>query len=392
MYGTMKRGPWFGIAVSLGLCWGGVAGAAEIVVNTKADVIAQDGKCSLREALRAAETNKKVGGCAAGSPAGIDSIQIPAGTYDLTQGPLFLGPKVRLNGVSKNTVIIDGRIITDFQPEQSAWIKHVTLLHGCADHIGGPSGDCGTDAFENFELSNGLVASYQAGGCLVHLLGTLTLDHVVVRACGATSGGGIRNDGTLHLVKVALRDNDGEGAGGIFNNGALTMTDSYCDNNNGDEAGGCAINNGFMRVTNSQITNNSSGSDQPGTGAIHNSVGATFTMTGGMCKGNISQFGGCLFNAGSATLAGVSVTGNQAWNTDTPVDGGGGVFNMGELVLTKGTKVCDNTAFDDETDPIIARPSDVIDWTGSNAHGETTIDATSKVCVMGRETGEDFWR
>jgi hypothetical protein len=52
MYGTMKRAPWFGIAVSLGLCWGGVAGAAEIVVNTKADVIAQDGKCSLRGCLK----------------------------------------------------------------------------------------------------------------------------------------------------------------------------------------------------------------------------------------------------------------------------------------------------------------------------------------------------
>jgi CSLREA domain-containing protein len=69
-------------------------GAATIDVTTTADdVIADDGKCSLREAVISANTNPLVapaaGECANGEAVPtIDVINIPAGTYSLTFDPV----------------------------------------------------------------------------------------------------------------------------------------------------------------------------------------------------------------------------------------------------------------------------------------------------------------
>jgi hypothetical protein len=61
-----------------------VAGAVEIQVTMKGDVFALDGKCSLREALQAAELNQRVNECRAGAPTGQDIIRLGAGTYRLS--------------------------------------------------------------------------------------------------------------------------------------------------------------------------------------------------------------------------------------------------------------------------------------------------------------------
>ena len=66
----------------------GTAHAATITVNTTADVVADDGVCSLREAITAANTDTSSGAtggeCAAGS--GADTITLSAGTITLTSG------------------------------------------------------------------------------------------------------------------------------------------------------------------------------------------------------------------------------------------------------------------------------------------------------------------
>lgn len=65
--------------------------AEKIVVTTRADVVADDGRCSLREAVTAANeqtaSGTLPGECLPGDPAPtIDTIQIPAGHYRLTRG------------------------------------------------------------------------------------------------------------------------------------------------------------------------------------------------------------------------------------------------------------------------------------------------------------------
>ena len=58
--------------------------AATIAVTTTIDELNTDGDCSLREAVRAANTNVAVDACPAGQNDQTDTITVPAGTYTLT--------------------------------------------------------------------------------------------------------------------------------------------------------------------------------------------------------------------------------------------------------------------------------------------------------------------
>src|SRR5687768_6181835 len=58
--------------------------ATTIPVTTTVDELNADGDCSLREAVRAANTNLAVDDCDAGQNDQTDTITLPAGTYTLT--------------------------------------------------------------------------------------------------------------------------------------------------------------------------------------------------------------------------------------------------------------------------------------------------------------------
>ena len=68
---------------------------ASITVDT-ANEAEQDGLCSLREAVVAANTDQRVDGCSAGG--GVDVISVPAGTYTLSQGALVFEASTVLRG------------------------------------------------------------------------------------------------------------------------------------------------------------------------------------------------------------------------------------------------------------------------------------------------------
>jgi CSLREA domain-containing protein len=72
------------LAVALGVQPVPVAHAATITVNTTFDEFNNDGDCSLREAILAANTNSAVDGCTGGWLA--DTITLPAGTYTDQRG------------------------------------------------------------------------------------------------------------------------------------------------------------------------------------------------------------------------------------------------------------------------------------------------------------------
>src|SRR5687767_1162009 len=59
-----------------------VAYAATITVTTTTDELNSDGDCSLREAIRAANLDRGVDACPAGTAT--DTITLPPGTYTLT--------------------------------------------------------------------------------------------------------------------------------------------------------------------------------------------------------------------------------------------------------------------------------------------------------------------
>ena len=96
------------------------AEAAAITVNTTSDVVADDGQCSLREAITAANNDaasgSTVGECPAGS--GDDTITLPAGSYTLSlvgatedanaTGDLDITDHLTITGASPSTTLIDG--------------------------------------------------------------------------------------------------------------------------------------------------------------------------------------------------------------------------------------------------------------------------------------------
>lgn len=89
--------------------------AATINVTTTSDDLIDNGNCTLREAIRAANTNTAVDACPAGS--GADTIVLPAGTYTLTTssdgedestGDLNILESLTITGALSSTTIIDG--------------------------------------------------------------------------------------------------------------------------------------------------------------------------------------------------------------------------------------------------------------------------------------------
>ena len=82
--------------------------AATIIVNSTADVVADDGYCTLREAIIAANSDTAsgvtAGECVAGS--GADEITLPADIYTLSSELPAIASEITINGTDVLTTII----------------------------------------------------------------------------------------------------------------------------------------------------------------------------------------------------------------------------------------------------------------------------------------------
>jgi CSLREA domain-containing protein len=87
-----------------------VAGAATMTVSTRSDTVANDGACSLREALTAAETRLSSGSAAGECPAGSgsDTIALAAGPRYVLTGSLTVSGIITIDGAGAGTTTIDG--------------------------------------------------------------------------------------------------------------------------------------------------------------------------------------------------------------------------------------------------------------------------------------------
>jgi CSLREA domain-containing protein len=251
------------------------------VVNSNADVIANDGVCTLREALFAAQQNAPTGGCRAGS--GTDTISF-FGNYTITLAgselPAIQSPVIIQGNGAANTIIqanVSPNAATDrvFQvgPLGNLTLDGLTVRHGYC-------------TFSCTSLG-GLYANY---------------------------GGGIYNAGTLTVKNSIISGNSAVGAGGIFG----------------------ANDTGTLTITNSTISGNST-SFSDGAGLL--SLGGTIIVTNSTFSGNIAHEdgGGAICNGGTLTVTNSTVSGNTGF-------GAGGVCNFGSAtVILKNTIVANNT-------------------------------------------------
>ena len=273
------------------------ASAATITVNSTNDNLTPgNGQCTLRKALRNANTNSDTtgGDCAAGT--GVDSIVINAGTYILTlagagedlglTGDLDILESVSITGAGAGSTIIDG---------------------GALDRVFDldPAGTGMTVSITGVTIRNGSVTGF-GGGIFVRPFGgsTLNLTDCIISGNTATgfNGGGIAasNGTTLNLTRVPFQNNtSGFNGGGVACFGCTAALNA------------CAFG-----------ANHSTGGALGGGGLFNG--GGTVTITGGTFGANVSDsFGGGATNAGfgSLTVQSAAITANQATGT------GGGVSN-----------------------------------------------------------------
>jgi CSLREA domain-containing protein len=265
------------------------ATASTIVVTTTADTLADDGLCSLREAIIASNTDAAVGGCVAG--AGSDVVDVPAGVYLLAiagqaedasvSGDLDLVDTVRLVGAGARQTIIDAngldRVLHILSPST---VEALTLRNGVAG------------------------APYQRGG------GALVSVPTLFFGAAATLSG------------LSIENNVAEmGAGLFLDQSRVHLSDSYVgDNGSTYLCGGIYFFYGLAEVTNTTVARNTAVyggglCSWYGTASISSS---TITQNTASAPGDANQgnAGGIFINWDSAeqriTLRNTIVAGNRS--------------------------------------------------------------------------------
>ena len=241
-----------------------------IVVNTTADELSNDGNCSLREAIRAANTDTPVDACPAGY--GNDVIDIPPGLF-----PLAINGANEDEGLSGDLDILGDLTLRGSGPDY-------TFLDGNqidrVIHIAGMV----TVQISNLTVQNGYASGsgLYGGGGILNEKGNLTLTGAVIRDNRTGKvGGGIDNANTAVLIDTTITGNQANSGGGVFNTGSLLVEN-------------CAILSNTSNV-------NGGGLDNRDKGTVINS---TFS-------GNMALTGGGIINDGELTLHNVTISGNS---------------------------------------------------------------------------------
>jgi CSLREA domain-containing protein len=282
------------------------ARATTIPVSTNADTVADDGACSLREAITAANTDTASGASAHECPAGSgsDTITLPAMTFALN-GQLQIDSPVELAGTDAARTVVDA--------QRSGSVFRIT------------------------------------GGDVV-------LRGMTIRGGDAQAGGGLRVDaGTVEIRDARITDNQGfSGGAGIYvlDGATVTVRRTTIDANQATGAfGGGILNSGTTRVYDSLIGGDlagpAKGNDSNRAGGIYNGVGAILNLINTTVSGNNAHSpeagNGGLFNAGFAFLNNVTITRNRGrGNVTSSFSGGGLQSTSGATTVVKNSIIAGN--------------------------------------------------
>lgn len=339
-----------------------VAIAVTITVNTTSMAVANDGQCSLIEAIIAANTDTASGALAGECPAGsgADTIVLSNATYTLTAvfDPVWkdgLPPATSAITLQGNGAVIQRAAAA---PDFRLWrvsstgnltLHNVTLRggrrldarHGAAIYVDGGALSARDCTFEDNLALGGFGGAIYADSGDVDLhdvtlrdnepgaLGgedaTLTLNQTTITT---NQGAGVElfGDSILHLVQSSITDNQSDGiSGSLVQSGVLTISGSQITGNDGD---GVVIANSQVQVMDSVIRNQ----DDLG----FNLIDSTTAITGTLISDNDDR--GILSFDGSLRLYESMVTGNTA-AAGFP----GGLDSRGTAVVIRRSTLANNT-------------------------------------------------
>jgi hypothetical protein len=346
----------------------GVSWAAILTVETSADVIADDGDCSLREAIINANNNDQSGStdCPAGeaAPGTIDEIVFDAGTNNT---PIVL----TLTGTGENAAATGDLDVTDSLMITGNGAASATVLDGNGtDRVFEVRDDAHLQLF-SLAVTNG--GGVNDGGGIYVFTGRLDMTdasvHSNVLSAGpglvTLEGAGIRALDTLQLTRVRVEGNRMQGTGdargrgaGIFvgPNVSILVEDSLISDNtintvDGFASGAGVYNNPANGAISSSILGsilsgneaNTTGEGGADGGAINHQAG-TLTLSKVLLSDNVvsrSSAAGSSLASGGAMVAfapvqivNTTVSGNRSEAVDSArvaglsLSGGGTVNNV----------------------------------------------------------------
>lgn len=240
------------------------AGAAEILVRSTFDGIADGDGCSLREALLNAQRNDRSGSyeCARGEAGSVDTLLLPPDAISLNE-PIVVSSDLVIKGGSATWSIIDakgrgrifdvlpgvkltlrgveltGAIASDegaavrVQAGAALHIEHVVISNSAIVNPAGGGGGAGIHIAENATatIKRSQIVGNQAlnplgrgGGVYCAARCTLDISNSTVNSNQASlSGGGVYLEGNASFEFVTVSGNSAQGGGGIFVSGKLQL-------------------------------------------------------------------------------------------------------------------------------------------------------------------------
>lgn len=317
--------------------------AASITVGS-ATAVANDGACSLSEAILNANSDSRVytsaGECAAGS--GDDTINMTAdvtltasrGYYVYADtGLAVVSTPITIEGnghtISRSSAAPDFRILAvDYTGDLT--LNEVTVSGGALVGFVGGGGIANYGALTlNDSVVSDNYAYFYGGGILNYSVLTLNRSTITSNAT-YRSGGGI-SEGTTILNDSEISWNSAGGrGGGIFTSGGVYSTNSTISHNDAGRGGGLSVWRGRLELTDSTVAANSA--NQYG-GGIEKRYG-NFAITRSTISSNsTTDTGGGLL---AKHVADGEVT-NSTFSGNVAGGKGGGIYIIGELRLNNTT-------------------------------------------------------
>ncbi len=282
--------------------------------------IALNESCSLADAIKAANTDSPIGGCAAGG--GADVITLSS---DVTLDAVLPQITTEITIESTGYTIGGAARYSIFYVAEGAHlaIKDLIMIEGRAKYCRQP---------RNAELTiTGCIDEdyVKVGGAIINL-GELTITNSTFHGNSAEDGGAIINSGELTITNSTFRSNSAKYGGGISNyKGIVTITNSSFSNNSVAENGGAIFNTGKMNITNSTFRGNSAKDGIFGRGGALANAEGTVTITNSSFSNNSAEDGGAIeiWVFGKLTITDSSFSNNSA-------EDGGAISSGGSTKLT----------------------------------------------------------
>jgi IPT/TIG domain len=330
------------------------ARAATYTVGTTADPVGvactpSSGTCSLRGLVTYEDSMKT-------TPNPPDTIMVPAGTYQLTQGPLSISQSLTIAGVGAQSTLIaqettsETSRVFDIGPTANSGITPTVVISGLAMAFGkadSTNGYFGGDVRNqaNLTLSEDLIedgsTTSGSGGGISNDGGTLNLTHSLVWQNSSTNpngggdSGGIQNygdatvgAGQLSIDNSTIADNTSALGGGIF---------SWCGGSGGACSSTGATNT--TTITNSTIVGNNGGSRGTTGGGLLASQG-TISVANSIVASNVVTNANGAMSPSDCGASSPGVITSLGYNIETAADCGfkstGDLQNTGPGFLTGG--------------------------------------------------------